>query len=80
MSVPPSQGICLVESGLTHGTRPAFQAGEEDTVMSCDYNGWNDTPEDEREALDAYEAAAEKARVTQTRPRNFHVIRALTPT
>jgi hypothetical protein len=48
--------------------------------MSCDYNGWNDTPEDEREALDAYEAAAEKARVTQTRPRNFHVIRALTPT
>ena len=31
--------------------------------MSCDYNGWNDAPEDEREALDAYEAAAEKARV-----------------
>ncbi|MFL5402599.1 MAG: hypothetical protein ACJ8BF_07255 [Gemmatimonadales bacterium] len=29
--------------------------------MSCDYNGWNDAPEDEREALDAYEAAAEKA-------------------
>jgi hypothetical protein len=32
-------------------------------VLSCDYNGWNDTPEDEREALDAYEAAAETARV-----------------
>jgi hypothetical protein len=32
-------------------------------VLSCDYNGWNDTPEDEREALDVYEAAAEKARV-----------------
>jgi hypothetical protein len=31
--------------------------------MSCDYNGWNDAPEDEREALDTYEAAAEKARV-----------------
>ena len=31
--------------------------------MSCDYNGWNDAPEDEREALDAYEAAGEKARV-----------------
>jgi hypothetical protein len=31
--------------------------------MSCDYNGWNDAPEDEREALDAYEAAAEMARV-----------------
>jgi len=32
-------------------------------VLICDYNGWNDAPEDEREALDAYEAAAEKARV-----------------
>jgi hypothetical protein len=32
-------------------------------VLSCDYNGWNDAPEDEREALDAYEAAAKKARV-----------------
>jgi hypothetical protein len=31
--------------------------------MSCDYNGWNDAPEDEREALEAYEAAAERARV-----------------
>jgi hypothetical protein len=31
--------------------------------MSCDYNGWNDAPEGEREALDAYEATAEKARV-----------------
>jgi len=31
-------------------------------MLSCDYNGWNDTPEDEREALDAYEAGAEKAR------------------
>jgi hypothetical protein len=32
------------------------------TVLTCDYNGWNDAPEDEREALEAYEAAAEKAR------------------
>ena len=31
-------------------------------MLSCDYNGWNDAPEDEREALDAYEAAAEKPR------------------
>jgi hypothetical protein len=30
-------------------------------MLSCDYNGWNDVPEDEREELDAYEAAAEKA-------------------
>jgi len=32
-------------------------------LLSCDHNGWNDAPEDEREALDTYEAAAEKARV-----------------
>jgi hypothetical protein len=32
-------------------------------MLSCDYNGWNDAPEDEREALDAYEAAGERARV-----------------
>lgn len=32
-------------------------------LLSCDYNGWNEAPEDEREALDAYEAAAEKVRV-----------------
>jgi hypothetical protein len=38
-------------------------------VLSCDYNGWNDAPEDEREALDAYEAAAEKARVRSARAR-----------
>ena len=31
--------------------------------MTCDYNGWNDAPEDEREALEVYEAAAEKARI-----------------
>jgi hypothetical protein len=31
-------------------------------MLSCDCNGWNDTPEDEREALDAYEAAAEKGK------------------
>jgi hypothetical protein len=36
----------------------------EDDALSCDYDGWNNEPEDEREALDAYEAAAEKARDT----------------
>lgn len=25
--------------------------------MVCDYNGWNDAPEDEREALDLIEAS-----------------------
>ena len=27
-------------------------------MCSCTYNGWADAPEDEREAQDAYEAAA----------------------
>jgi hypothetical protein len=26
-------------------------------VFSCDYNGWADVPEEEREAIDAFEAA-----------------------
>jgi hypothetical protein len=26
------------------------------TVFSCDYNGWADVPEEEREGLDAFEA------------------------
>jgi hypothetical protein len=26
-------------------------------VFSCDYNGWTDVPEEEREAIDAFEAA-----------------------
>jgi hypothetical protein len=25
-------------------------------VFSCDYNGWADVPEEEREAIDAFEA------------------------
>jgi hypothetical protein len=36
-------------------------------MLSCDCNGWSDTPEDEREALDAYEAAAEKERADSAR-------------
>jgi hypothetical protein len=30
----------------------------ERTVFSCDYNGWADVPEDEREAVEAFESAA----------------------
>ena len=37
-------------------------------MLSCDYNGWNDPPEDQREALDAYEAAAEKACTIRNTP------------
>jgi hypothetical protein len=28
-------------------------------MLSCDYNGWADVPEEEREAIDAFEAALE---------------------
>jgi hypothetical protein len=28
-------------------------------VFSCDYNGWADVPEEEREGIDAFEAAAQ---------------------
>jgi len=27
-------------------------------MFSCNYNGWADVPEEEREALDAFEAAS----------------------
>ena len=33
--------------------------GPELTVLSCDYNGWADVPEDEREAMEAFESACE---------------------
>jgi hypothetical protein len=26
-------------------------------MISCDYNGWTDLPEDERESIDAFEAS-----------------------
>jgi hypothetical protein len=40
------------------GTAIALGAGLwEDAVLSCSYNGWTDAPEEEREALDAYEGA-----------------------
>lgn len=31
----------------------------ERTVFSCDYNGWADVPEDEREAIEAFELSSE---------------------
>jgi hypothetical protein len=30
----------------------------ESDVFSCDYNGWADVPEDEREGIEAFEAAS----------------------
>ena len=32
----------------------------EATVFSCDYNGWTDVPEAEREAIEAFELAQEE--------------------
>jgi hypothetical protein len=28
-------------------------------VFSCDYNGWTDVPEDEREAIEAFELSTD---------------------
>jgi hypothetical protein len=33
----------------------------ERTVFSCDYNGWTDVPEDEREAIEAFELSTDAA-------------------
>ena len=32
---------------------------KERPMLGCDYNGWADVPEEEREAIDAFEAAME---------------------
>lgn len=36
-------------------------------VFSCSYNGWADAPEDEREALDAYECGVAEVDATSAR-------------
>jgi hypothetical protein len=36
---------------------PHEQRTRGDTMFSCDYNGWADVPEEEREGIDAFEAA-----------------------
>jgi len=38
----------------------------EDAMFSCDYNGWADVPEEEREGIDAFEFAT-KISVTPVR-------------
>jgi hypothetical protein len=37
-------------------------------VFSCDYNGWTDVPEAEREAIEAFDLAQEPL-TTRVRPR-----------
>lgn len=37
-------------------------------MFSCDYNGWADVPEEEREGIEAFEATRLPARVTPAPP------------
>jgi hypothetical protein len=37
-------------------------------VFSCDYNGWADVPEEEREGIDAFEAAGPPATLSVPSP------------
>ena len=49
-------------------------------VFSCDYNGWADVPEEEREGIDAFEAAGPPNAVAiTTPPMAEHAIRQLLP-
>jgi hypothetical protein len=41
-------------------------------MFSCDYNGWADVPEEEREGLDAFEASNPEPAIIRGGP---HVIR-----
>jgi hypothetical protein len=40
----------------------------EPDVFSCDYNGWADVPEEEREGIDAFEGARPASATTTTTP------------
>ena len=52
-------GCNLAEYRGVHITTRTLRQGLEPTVLSCDYNGWADVPEDEREAIAAFESACE---------------------
>jgi hypothetical protein len=55
--------------------RRRHQAAQERDVFSCDYNGWADVPEEEREGIDTFEAALKPPAPTPVSP----VIRLLPP-
>jgi hypothetical protein len=38
-------------------------------MFSCDYNGWADVPEEEREGIDTFEAASREQSATMYLPR-----------
>jgi hypothetical protein len=52
----------------------------EPDVFSCDYNGWADVPEEEREGIDAFEAAGPPSPASMSTPPIVeHAIRHLLP-
>jgi len=54
-------------SNRSHSSAEATRKVE--TVLTCDYNGWNDAPEEEREWFDEHpEIWAGSIRVTDVRP------------
>ena len=46
-------------------------------MFSCDYNGWADVPEEEREAIQAFEAAQRVQGISAVLPVIVHDSRAL---
>jgi hypothetical protein len=46
-------------------------------MFSCDYNGWADVPEEEREAIEAFEAALRVQRISAILPSIVRDPRAL---
>lgn len=62
-----ARGVLKVEASL-HAGAAKFQEGRV-SAMWCDYNGWNDAPEEEREWFDQHpEVWSGPARDTDTRP------------
>lgn len=50
------------------GRRSRIPVSLERAVFSCDYNGWADVPEEEREGVDAFEATRLPARAAVPAP------------
>jgi hypothetical protein len=48
-------------------------------VFSCDYNGWANVPEEEREGIDAFEAAGSPSASITTPPIVEHAMKGLLP-
>jgi hypothetical protein len=48
---------CIVSGGPGVTPKRCSPHDVESDVFSCDYNGWADVPEEEREGIDAFEAA-----------------------